>query len=125
MDLRLLSGIKVIDLTTYAAGQACTRVLSDWGADVIKVEPLSGQAYRFWQVIGTPFTEDENPIFELDNADKRCIAVDLKTSEGLKIMHGLFQGADVFVTNNRLKAIKNLKLSYDEAGLCLNPDTLT
>ena len=65
----LLKGIKIIDFTTYAAAPVSVRLLADWGADVIKVEGLSGDPMRGFGVnlADTPYTEDENPVWEYEN----------------------------------------------------------
>jgi (R)-2-hydroxy-4-methylpentanoate CoA-transferase len=111
----LLEGVRVIDLTTYAAGPVCSRVLGDWGADVIKIEPLTGDTYRhFGLMMGTPVGEDEDPLFELDNANKRGIALDLKAMEGKEILFKLLHSADVLVTNYRYDAIGRLGLTFEE-----------
>ena len=73
-----LSGINVVDFTTYAAGPAASRILADWGANVIKVEPPSGDAMRFFgRMMGVPTKEDENPLFDIENMNKRGIVLDL------------------------------------------------
>jgi crotonobetainyl-CoA:carnitine CoA-transferase CaiB-like acyl-CoA transferase len=114
----LLKGIRVIDLTTYAAGPVCSRVLGDWGADVIKIEPLTGDTYRhFGLMMGTPVGEDEDPLFYIDNANKRGIAIDLKAPEGKQVMYKLLDSADVLVTNYRYDAISRLGLAYEELSL--------
>ena len=71
-------------MTTYAAGPSATRILADLGADVIKIEPPYGDAFRVWGKSNhLPIATDENPSWEMDNANKRGIAVDLKTKRGL------------------------------------------
>jgi (R)-2-hydroxy-4-methylpentanoate CoA-transferase len=113
-----LNGVRVIDLTTYAAGPACSRILADWGANVIKIEPLSGDTYRqFGLVMGTPVGNDEDPMFYLDNANKRGIALDLKADEGKQIIHKLLESADVLVTNYRLDAIARLGLAFEDLSV--------
>jgi len=114
----LLNGVRVVDLTTYAAGPVCCRVLADWGADVIKIEPLAGDTYRhFGRMMGTPVGEGEDPLFYLDNANKQGIAVDLKKDEGKAIIHKLLERADVFVTNYRHDAIGRLGLSFEDLSV--------
>ncbi len=113
--MKPLEGIKVVDFTTYAAGPSCSKALADWGADVIKVEPEKGEPYRvFGKTVGIPIDDDENPAYELDNANKRIIAVNAKTEEGLAIIHKLLADADVFITNYRDKALRKLRLSYED-----------
>jgi crotonobetainyl-CoA:carnitine CoA-transferase CaiB-like acyl-CoA transferase len=110
-----LKGIKVIDLTTFVAGPATTRTLADWGADVIKIEALTGDAWRkFGLALGIPASDDENPVFDMENTSKRFIAVDVRTTKGQRILHQLLADADVFVTNIRDDALQKLGLTYNE-----------
>jgi crotonobetainyl-CoA:carnitine CoA-transferase CaiB-like acyl-CoA transferase len=110
----LLTGIKVVDFTTYIAGSSCTRMLADWKADVIKVEPLKGEAFRIWgRLLGTPIEAEENPCFEVGNANKKGIAIDAKSPEGEEILNRLLKDADIFVTNYREKALDSMGLDYE------------
>ncbi len=113
-DTLPLQGINVLDFSTYAAAPICAMTLADWGADVIKVESLGGDAFRFFGfVMQCPVREDDNIVFEMDNRNKKGIALDLKTPEGKEIIHSLLGTADVLVTNYRPKALKNLELDYE------------
>jgi crotonobetainyl-CoA:carnitine CoA-transferase CaiB-like acyl-CoA transferase len=110
-----LSGIRVIDLTSMAAGPVCARLLADWGADVIKIEPFEGDFFRkFGPILGMPASEEENPLWEQANANKRCIALDLKSPKGEEIIHKLLAKADVLVSNYRPHALRKLKLTYGD-----------
>lgn len=112
-----LEGIKVVDLTTLAAGPICSLALADWGANVVKVETLLGEFGRYFgATMNCPCTPDDNILFELGNRNKRGIAVDLKTDEGKKVMAKLLSTADVFVTNLRPGALKRLGLDYDSVA---------
>lgn len=114
MKFDLLKGVRVIDFTTHVAAPCCTRIMADWGADVIKVEGRGGEGYRvFGASLGVPVKDDKNPIFEAENADKRGIALDLKTPAGIEVMLKLIATADVFVTNIRMDALKRLGLDYE------------
>jgi crotonobetainyl-CoA:carnitine CoA-transferase CaiB-like acyl-CoA transferase len=109
-----LEGIKVVELGVWVAGPAAAGVLGDWGADVIKIEPLAGDPARSFQFIlgrGMP----NNPVFELDNRNKRSIALDVSTVQGRNIALDLVGGADVFVTNVRPEGLKRAGL--DEESL--------
>lgn len=109
-----LKGVKVIDLTYYAAGPGSARILADWGADVIKVEPPTGDPVRgVGSQMGMPIAEDCNPFYSVMNTNKRCICVDLKTEEGKGVMERLLQNANVFVTSFRPGALKRLGLDYE------------
>ena len=108
------SGIKVVELSTFVAAPTCGRILADWGADVIKVEPLEGETWRtFGKNYKVPFGVDENPVFDVVNTNKKSLALNLKSEKGLKIMHSLLEKADVFITNNRISPLKKLGLDYE------------
>ena len=116
MQADLLKGIKIVDFTTYAAAPCSVRMLADWGADVIKVEGFSGDPMRaFGANLGdTPYTEEENPVWEYENGNKRGISVDLKTEKGMELMRKLLSEADAFVSNVRAASLDKLGLSYEK-----------
>jgi crotonobetainyl-CoA:carnitine CoA-transferase CaiB-like acyl-CoA transferase len=104
-----MEGIRVVELGVWIAGPAAGGILADWGADVVKIEPPSGDPARtFGRMLGSdlPF----NPPFELDNRGKRSIVVDLSRGEGRDLAEKLIGGADVFLTNVRLGALERLGL---------------
>lgn len=105
-----LEGVKVVELGLWLAGPACASILADWGADVVKLEPLDGDPFR-----GLAFMwgGDMNPPFELDNRGKRSVSVDLRVPEGRAIAYDLLAGADVFVTNYRPGGLQRLGLDWD------------
>ena len=110
-----MRGVKVVELGVWLAGPAAGGVLADWGADVVKVEPPSGDPCRLFQrMLGGDMPT--NPIFEMDNRSKRGIAVDLSTEEGLAIAMDLLAGADVFITNLRIGALQRLGLDHPSIG---------
>ena len=106
MTDKILSGIKVVEMSTYVAGPMCSRVLGDWGADVVKVESYRGDPVR---VLGmnmlAPTDVEENPAFFVTNSNKRIIALNQRTEEGKEIMRKLVEEADVFITNYRKEAL--------------------
>ncbi|MGL6105643.1 CaiB/BaiF CoA transferase family protein [Romboutsia sp.] len=102
-----LEGIKVIDFTLFAAGPSCGKMLADWGAEVIKIEPPYGEAARYSP--GRKY----NPTFECYNANKKGMTINLKKAEGLEILHKLLKEADVFLTSYRTDALKRLGLDYE------------
>lgn len=114
--MRPLEGYTVIDLTTFVAAPFCARLLSDMGARVIKIETLKGDGWRGTGIsMGAKrFSAAENPVFDLYNSGKDLISLNLKTEEGMAIMHQLLSKADVFITNNRPAALKRLGLGYDD-----------
>src|SRR6476659_2651627 len=93
-----LAGVRVVELGLWLAAPACATILADWGADVVKVEPLGGGPFLglTWAYGG-----HMNPPFELDNRGKRSVAVDLRTGGGQEVLSALLADADVFVTNYR------------------------
>ncbi|MGZ0220301.1 MAG: CoA transferase, partial [Acidimicrobiales bacterium] len=89
-----LDGVKVVEIGVWIAGPAAAGILADWGADVIKIEPLGGDPCRlFRQMLGGDMPT--NPIFEMDNRSKRSIALDLTTEAGREIAEELISEADV------------------------------
>jgi crotonobetainyl-CoA:carnitine CoA-transferase CaiB-like acyl-CoA transferase len=105
-----LEGVKVVELGLWLAGPACGAILADWGADVVKIEPLEGDPFRGYAHM---FGGDVNPPFELDNRGKRSMAVDLRSEAGLQIALDLLVDADVFVTNYRTGGLERLGLDWD------------
>ncbi|HTU36844.1 MAG TPA: CoA transferase [Acidimicrobiales bacterium] len=104
-----LRGVKVVELGVWVAGPAVGGILSDWGADVVKVEPPSGDPARgFGRMLGGDL--DSNPVFELDNRSKRSVVIDLSSADGRAIATTLIDEADVFVTNIRLAALERIGL---------------
>jgi crotonobetainyl-CoA:carnitine CoA-transferase CaiB-like acyl-CoA transferase len=110
-----LDGVKVVDLTFFIAGPTSAKILADWGADVIKVEPFYGDPGRTTGSIMTCPTENEsaNPHYSTYNSNKRGLSINLKTEAGMEIMHRLLGDADVFVTSYRTAALRRLGLDYE------------
>jgi crotonobetainyl-CoA:carnitine CoA-transferase CaiB-like acyl-CoA transferase len=96
----LLSGLRVIDCGTYIAGPATATMMSDFGAEVIKIErPRTGDPYRYLSFLpGMPVSE-HNYCWLLDARNKKSLAVDLQTESGREILGKLISTADVFITN--------------------------
>ncbi len=93
----VLENIRVVDLTQALAGPYCTMLLGDMGADVVKIEtPGVGDQSRGW---GPPFVEGESTYFLSINRNKRSLTLDIKSAEGLGVLHNLLATADVFVCN--------------------------
>ena len=108
-----LSGLKVVELGTYVAVPKAARMMADWGATVIKVENTKGEDWRReGQNYGLPSTEDNNPAFQVENANKMSISINLKTPEGKQVFLKLLEEADVFLTNTRYKGLTKLGLDY-------------
>jgi len=114
--MKPLEGLRVIDLTQAMAAPYCTMNLADLGADVIKVEPPGGEEQRR----GSTSRNGHSGSFMAINRNKRGITLDLKTPEGVEVMHRLIRTADVFVQNYRPGAAGRLRVDYDTLR-ALNP----
>ena len=109
----MLEGVKIIEMATYIAAPSAGGIMADWGAEVIKIEPLGGCPMR--KFYASAMTDDypDNPISALDNRGKRAIAVNTGTEEGREIVRKLVADADVFLTNVRPGQLKEQKLDFD------------
>ena len=110
IDKGPLTGIKVIDLTAMVSGPVATMMLGDQGADVIKIEPLSGELMRS---VGAP-NNGMTTSFLCSNRSKRSLTINLKDIEGINIIKKLIKNADVIVQNFRPGTMKRMGLSYEE-----------
>ena len=112
--MKPLEGITVVELSTYIAAPSCGRILATQGAHVIKVEAPAGDVERkFGPTLFCPATEEENPIFDTINGGKDMVMLDLKQPGDMARFHKLLSKADVFLTNNRPKALKKMGLDYE------------
>jgi len=111
----ILKGLRVIDAATYIAAPSCAAVLSDYGADVIKIErPPFGDPFRhLYQTPGMPVSEYNYP-FIVDNRNKRSLALNLGTSEGAEIFRKLAAQADVLVTNYQPQMLSRFRIRYED-----------
>ena len=110
---RTLEGIKVVDLSTFVAAPVCARMLADLGAEVVKIEGFRGDPWRVTAKTSTNTADDELPVFDIYNAGKKSIKLNIKHPDGLKVLVDLLADADVFVTNTRLASLKKLGLDYE------------
>src|SRR5580700_3119955 len=101
-----LNGIRVVDLSTMVAGPVAAMMLADQGADVIKVESPSGDLMRHFAFGRGGISAS----FLSCNRNKRSIAVDLKNTEGLEVIHKLVSTADVLMHNFRPGAAERIGL---------------
>lgn len=114
-----LQGLRVLDLSRVLAGPACTQILGDMGADVIKVErPGMGDDTRKW---GPPFLKDENgndtsesAYYLSCNRNKRSIAIDITTKGGQDIVHKLLEKSDVLIENFKVGNLSKFGLGYEQ-----------
>src|SRR5205814_10209413 len=113
-DDNIFSGLKVVDFASFIAGPSAAVILSDFGADVIKVEPPSGDLWRHGhQIPPQPRSKDPYP-FHLANRNKRGISLDLKSPSAQQVLERLVKWADVLIVNTPHRARKKLKLEYDD-----------
>lgn len=111
-----LKGLKVVEICSTIAGPACTRLLADFGADVIKIEPLEGDAVRqMGRHVG-----DVSLYAASILRNKRSVALDLKTEAGRMVAQALVARADIVVENNRPGVLERLGLGYDAMSV-VNP----
>src|SRR5712672_3237540 len=112
----IFSGLKVVDLASFIAGPGAAVILSDFGADVIKVEPPTGDTWRIaYKIAPQPSSEDNYP-WHLNNRNKRGLALDLKSSGATEILERLAKWADVLIVNTPHPARKRLKLTYEDVS---------
>ena len=112
----IFSGLKVVDFASFVAGPGAAVILSDFGADVIKVEPPKGELWRIGNKI-PPQPQSKYPyMWHLNNRNKRGVAIDLKSPDAAKIVERLAKWADVFIVNTPHPAREKLKLDYDHVA---------
>ena len=110
----IFSGLKVVDLATFIAGPSAAVILSDFGADVIKVEPPGGDAWRRGHKLPPQPQSSDAYQWHLANRNKRGIALDLKSPGAQAVLERLVRWADVFIVNTPHPARKKLKLEYQD-----------
>ena len=112
----IFSGLKVVDFASFIAGPSAAVILSDFGADVIKVESPAGDLWRIGHKIPPqPAAKDAYP-WHLANRNKRGITLDLKSPSAQQVLEKLVKWADVFIVNTPHPARKKLKLEYDDVA---------
>ena len=113
MSGRIFDGLKIIDCASFIAGPAAATVMSDFGAEVIKIEPPgAGDPYRRRAV---PLPERPlNPGFILDARNKQSLALDLRAEAGRAVLYRLVEGADVFITNYPPPVRQRLGITYED-----------
>src|SRR6266852_555448 len=110
----IFSGLKVVDLASFIAGPSAAVILSDFGADVIKVEPPNGDLWRIANHLPPqPVSEDAYP-WHLANRNKRGMSLDLKPPNAQKVLEKLVKWADVLIVNTPHPARKKLQLEYND-----------
>ena len=106
-----LQGLKVIDLTTALNGPFCTMTLADYGAEVIKVEPVNGEQCRTWGPLDEK--SGESGFFAQINRNKKGTTLNLKSEKGLAMFYDLVKDADILVENYKGGVTKKLKVDYE------------
>ncbi len=116
----ILTGLKVLDLASFIAGPAAATILGDFGAEVIKIEPPTGDPYRGLSSLpGMP--NSKTPYhWQLDNRNKRGLVLDLKTDAGREVLDRLLPETDVLVCNFMPAVRQRLRLAYEDV-VALNP----
>jgi len=107
-----LGDIVVLDLSHALAGPFASTLLGDYGAEIIKIEPIDGDIARRW---GPPFYGDESAYFVNLNRNKKSVAIDLKHPDGKALFFRLLDGADVVLENLRVGAVARLGIDYAHA----------
>src|SRR5258708_18811429 len=103
------SGIRVLDLTSVLFGPYAAQMLGDWGADVIKIEPTTGDTWRY---TGLFRNRGMSGQFMAVNRNKRSLALDLKHPDGKAVLQRLIPTADLLVTNVRPAAMARLRFRF-------------
>src|SRR5215475_8796818 len=115
MSERVFDGLKVIDCASFIAGPAAATVMSDFGAEVIKIEPPgSGDPYRRRATPPVGPGLEGNPGFVLDGRNKKSLALDLRLAAGQAVLRRLVANADVFITNYPPPVPRRLGITYKE-----------
>ncbi|MDQ8731050.1 CoA transferase [Bradyrhizobium sp. LHD-71] len=120
MSQGLFEGLKVIDCASYIAAPAAATVLSDFGAEIIKIEPLTGDPYRIPGQPPVGARSPVNPNWLMDSRNKKSLAINIASDSGRDVLYKLVAEADVFITNFPPNVRKRLRLTYDDIS-ALNP----
>ena len=107
----LLDGIKVIDAASFIAGPSAATIMSDYGGEVLKIEPRAGDSLRNLITNGRMPEGKENYCWELTSRNKKSISLDLKTEEAHEILIKLIKESDVFITNMPFPIREKLKIT--------------
>ena len=106
-----LEGLKVVDLTTALSGPFCTMFFGDYGADVIKIEPVEGEQCRSWGPLDEK--SGESGFFCYVNRNKKGCTLNLKSEKGLQMLYDLVKDADFLCENYKGGVTKKLKIDYE------------
>lgn len=117
MTERPLAGTVVVELGAWIAGPSATALLSDWGAEVWKIEPPGGDPFR--QIIASQGYNSDigNAPFTVDNRGKRSVVLNLRDDTAVEVLHRILTHADIFLTNLRVSALERLNLTYESLSV--------
>ena len=118
---KVFEGFKVVDLTSALNGPFCTMFLADYGADVIKIEPVAGEQSRHWGPIDEK--TGESGFYGFVNRNKKGVTLNLKSEKGLQMFYDLVKDADVLVENYKGGVTKKLKIDYETVRK-INPNII-
>jgi CoA:oxalate CoA-transferase len=113
----LVPGLRVIDMTLFLSGPYATQVLGDLGAEVLKIEPLTGDNTR---VLPPNFVGEDSAYYHSCNRNKRSIALDYRKPEGIKLLEELAAKSDVFIENLKPGALARSGITYERLK-AINP----
>jgi len=115
MTARPFEGIKIVEVASWAVIPGALAILSDWGADIVKIEePNGGDPSRGYVGLGQyPFQCQLSPIYEQDNRNKRSLAMNLEKQSARDIVYEMIKNADVFATNYVVKVLQKFGFDYD------------
>src|ERR1700727_4102659 len=116
----IFSGLKVVDFASFIAGPGAAVILSDFGADIIKVEPPNGDPWRIGYKVPPQPRSEENYTWQLNKRNKRSLVLDLKSKDASQVLKRLAKWAGVFIVNTPHAACERLKLTYEDISP-LNP----
>lgn len=120
-DELLFADLKVIDMSSWIAAPVAATILADFGAQVIKVEPpLAGDGYRNFAMMASSPTSDINYTWEMDNRNKRSIALNLKSDQGREILRRMVSECDIYITNTTQPMRREWGLTYEDLA-AINP----
>ncbi len=111
--LDFLEGMKVVDLSTFVAGPTCGKILGEYGADVVRIEPRIGDSVRYVARQMQGVTNGDNPFYDNINGNKRQLCLETRTPEGLEVLHRLLERADVFLCNMRENVARQSGLDWE------------
>jgi crotonobetainyl-CoA:carnitine CoA-transferase CaiB-like acyl-CoA transferase len=118
--MNVFTGIRVLDIASFVAGPMAATILSDFGADVIKIEPPDGDGYRRMHRLPNLPKSEHNYAWALASRNKRGLVIDLKNDAGRTVLHRLVRSADVLITNYPPKVRSALGLTSVEL-MAVNP----